>query len=64
MVKLFNLTHETTHLFYMGENLGCRYDGILQQDLWRNKGDTINYCNREITMDLDDEPDETTDTIH
>jgi len=43
----------------------CRYDGILGQDIWRNKGAT-DYCSREITMgevvmDFDDKPDETTD---
>jgi len=33
LLKLFTLTHETTHLLHvMGEDFGCRYDGILGQD--------------------------------
>jgi hypothetical protein len=33
LLKLFTLTHETTHLFHvMGEDIGCRYDGILVRD--------------------------------
>jgi hypothetical protein len=67
MLKLFTLTHETIHLFHvMGEGFDCRYDGILGQDFWKDKGATIEYCNREITvgelvMDFDEEPEETTD---
>jgi len=67
LFKLFTFTHETTHLFHvMGEGFDCRYDGILGQDFWRNKGATIDYSNREITMgeavmDFDNKPDESTD---
>jgi len=67
LLKLFTLTHETTHLFHvMGESFDCWYDGILGQDFWRNKGAIIDYCNCEITMgevvmEFDDKPDETTD---
>jgi len=67
LLKLFTLTHETTHLFHvMGEGFDCRYNGILGQDFWRDKGAIIDYCNREITMgevvmDFDDKLDETTD---
>jgi len=33
LLKLFTLTHETTHLFrVMGEDFGCRYDRILGRD--------------------------------
>ena len=38
LLKLFTLTHETTHLFHvMGEGFGCRCNGILGQDFWRDK---------------------------
>jgi hypothetical protein len=38
LLRLFTLTHETTHLFHvMGENLGCSYGGILGQDFWKEK---------------------------
>jgi len=68
LLKLFTLTHESTHLFHvMGEDLGCRYDGILGRDFWKDRGATIDYCNRVITMsevvlDFDDKPDETTES--
>ena len=64
MLKLFTLTHETTHLFHvMGEGFDCRYDRILGQDFWKEKGATIDYCNREITMGevVMDSDDKTTD---
>ena len=64
MLKLFTLTHETIHLFHvMGEGFDCRYDGILGQDFWKEKGATIDYCNREITMGevVMDFDDKTTD---
>ena len=42
MLKLLTLTHETNHLFHvMGEGFDCRYDGILGQDFWKDKGATI-----------------------
>jgi hypothetical protein len=68
LLNLFTSTHETTHLFHvMGENFGCLYDGILGQDFWKDKGATIDYCNRvivmgEVMLHFDDRPDETTDS--
>lgn len=51
-LKLFTPTHETTHVFHvMGNDFGCQYYGILGQDFWKNNRDTINYCDRTITMD-------------
>ena len=51
MLKLFILPHEITHLFHvMGEGFECRYDWILGQDFWKDKGATIDYCNHEIIM--------------
>jgi hypothetical protein len=51
LLKLFTSTHETTHLFHvMGEDFGCLYDGILGRDFWKDKGATIDYCNRVIVM--------------
>lgn len=42
LLKLFILTHETTHLFYvMREDFGCRYDRILGQDFWKDREATI-----------------------
>jgi hypothetical protein len=66
LLKLVAVTHETTHLFHVIGGFDCRYDCILGQDFWRNKGATIDYCSREITigevvMNFDDKPDETTD---
>ena len=67
LLRLFTLTQETTQLFHvMGEGFDCRYDGILGQDFWMDKGATIDYCNHEITMgevvmDFDDKSDETTE---
>jgi len=50
-LKLFTPTHETTHVFHvMGNDFGCKYDGILGQDFWKNNKATINYCDRTITM--------------
>jgi hypothetical protein len=47
LLKLFTTTHETTHLFHvLGETFYCRYNGILGQDFWKDKRDTIDYCNR------------------
>jgi hypothetical protein len=51
----------------MGEDLGCRYDGILERDFWKDRGATIDYCNRVITMSdvvlhFADIPDERTDS--
>ena len=67
LLKLFTLTHEMTHLFHViGDKFDFRYDGILGQDFWKDKGATTDYCDRVITMDevvidFDDEPDEMTD---
>jgi len=65
-LKLFTATHETTHMFHVTGGFDCRYDSILGQDFWKDKGATIDYCSREITMgevvmDFDDKPDKTTD---
>ena len=50
-LKLLTPTHETTSSFHiMGDSFDCQYDGILGQDLWKNKRPTINYCDRKITM--------------
>ena len=50
ILKIFTPTHETTHTFHiMGDGFDCQY-GILGQDVWKNKGATINYCDRTITM--------------
>jgi hypothetical protein len=51
----------------MGEDFGSRYDAILGQDFWRDRGATVDYCNREITMGevvmhFDDSSDETADS--
>jgi hypothetical protein len=68
LFKLYTLTHETTHLFHvMGEDFGCRCDGILGRDFWKDRGATVDYCNSVITMSevvlqIDDKPDETTDS--
>jgi hypothetical protein len=70
LLNLFTLTHKTTHVYYiMGDNFDCQYDGILGQDFWKNKRVTVDYCNREISMDevvlnFDDEPNGTTDMNH
>ena len=51
----------------MGDDFGCRYDGILGRAFWKDRGATIDYCKRVITMsevvlDFDDKPDETTES--
>ena len=51
----------------MGEEFGGRYDGILGQDFWKDRGAAIDYCNRVITMGgvvlrFDDKSDEMTDS--
>jgi hypothetical protein len=67
-MKLFTLAHETTHLFHvMGEDFGCRYDGVLGLDFWEDRRAIIDYSTRKITMgevvlDLDDKPDKTADS--
>jgi hypothetical protein len=39
LLKLFIGTPETTRMFHvMGDGFDCRYDGILGQDFWRDKG--------------------------
>jgi hypothetical protein len=50
-LKLLTLTHETTHTFHvMGDSFNFHYDGILDQDFWKDKKATINYCDHTITM--------------
>jgi hypothetical protein len=34
----------------MGNYFDCHYDGILGQDIWKDKNTTSNYCDRTITM--------------
>jgi hypothetical protein len=68
LLRLFTLTHETAHLFHViGEDFGCRYDGILGRDFWKDRGASIDFCNRVITMgeivlQFDNKPDETIDS--
>ena len=70
LLKLFTLTHETTHQFHViGDNFDFPYDGILGQDFWKCKRATIDYYKRvitigEVVLDFDDETDDTTDINH
>jgi hypothetical protein len=42
LLKLCTLDYETTHLFHvMGNDFGCRYDGILGQDFWKREPQLI-----------------------
>jgi len=70
LLKWFTLTHETSHLFHViGDNFDFRYYGILDQEIWKGKRSTIDYCNSviimgDVVMDFDDEPEETTEVNH
>ena len=53
----------------MGDNFDSRYDGLLGQDFWKSKGDTIDYCNcviiiGELIMNFDGETNETIGMTH
>jgi hypothetical protein len=52
----------------MGEDFVCRYDGILGQDFWRDRGATIDYCNfvttmGDVVLDFDDETTDSTQLL-